>query len=47
MQKDGRVTGAVRKARGKLGMIFQQFNLVGRLSLFSNVMLGEIGRAHV
>ena len=44
MQKDGRVTGAVRKARGKLGMIFQQFNLVGRLSLFSNVMLGALGR---
>src|SRR3989344_789728 len=44
VQKDGRVTGAVRAARGKLGMIFQQFNLVGRLSLFSNVMLGALGR---
>src|SRR3990167_9055390 len=44
VQKDGRVTGAVRQARGKLGMIFQQFNLVGRLSLFSNVMLGALGR---
>ena len=44
VQKDGRVTGSVRKARGKLGMIFQQFNLVGRLSLFSNVMLGALGR---
>ena len=44
VQKDGRVTGAVRQARGKLGMIFHQFNLVGRLSLFSNVMLGALGR---
>ena len=44
VQKDGRMTGAVRRARGKLGMIFQQFNLVGRLSLFSNVMLGALGR---
>lgn len=44
VQKDGRVTGAVRKARARLGMIFQQFNLVGRLSLFSNVMLGALGR---
>jgi phosphonate transport system ATP-binding protein len=44
VQKDGRVTGSVRRARGKLGMIFQQFNLVGRLSLFSNVMLGALGR---
>jgi phosphonate transport system ATP-binding protein len=44
VQQNGRITGAVRKARGKLGMIFQQFNLVGRLSLFSNVMLGALGR---
>ena len=44
VQQNGRITGAVRKARGKLGMIFQQFNLVGRLSLYSNVMLGALGR---
>jgi phosphonate transport system ATP-binding protein len=44
VQKDGRVTGSVRRARGRIGMIFQQFNLVGRLSLFSNVMLGALGR---
>ena len=44
VQKDGRVTGAVRQARARLGMIFQQFNLVGRLTLFSNVMLGALGR---
>ncbi|WP_298701122.1 ATP-binding cassette domain-containing protein, partial [uncultured Brevundimonas sp.] len=44
VQKNGRVTGAVRDARRQLGMIFQQFNLVGRLSLFSNVMLGALGR---
>ena len=44
VQKNGRVSGQVRAARAKLGMIFQQFNLVGRLSLFSNVMLGALGR---
>jgi phosphonate transport system ATP-binding protein len=44
VQKNGRITGQVRTARQKLGMIFQQFNLVGRLSLFSNVMLGALGR---
>ena len=44
VQKNGRITGRVRAARGKLGMIFQQFNLVGRLSLFSNIMLGCLGR---
>ena len=44
VQKNGRTTGHIRAARAKLGMIFQQFNLVGRLSLFSNVMLGTLGR---
>ena len=44
VQKNGRTTGQVRAARRELGMIFQQFNLVGRLSLFSNVMLGALGR---
>lgn len=44
VQRNGRTTNATRAARRKLGMIFQQFNLVGRLSLFSNVMLGALGR---
>ena len=44
VQSNGRVTGTVRATRSRLGMIFQQFNLVGRLSLFSNVMLGALGR---
>lgn len=44
VQKNGRIAGDVRRSRAKLGMIFQQFNLVGRLSLFSNVMLGALGR---
>jgi phosphonate transport system ATP-binding protein len=44
VQKNGRTTGQIQDARRKLGMIFQQFNLVGRLSLFTNVMLGALGR---
>ena len=44
VQKNGRVTAQVRKARGKLGFIAQQFNLVGRLSLFTNTMLGALSR---
>lgn len=44
VQSNGRVAGTVRATRSRLGMIFQQFNLVGRLSLFSNVMLGALGR---
>jgi phosphonate transport system ATP-binding protein len=42
-EHDG-ATGATRAVRQKLGMIFQQFNLVGRLSLFANFMLGALGR---
>jgi len=44
VQKNGRIAGDVRRTRAKIGMIFQQFNLVGRLTLFSNVMLGALGR---
>jgi phosphonate transport system ATP-binding protein len=45
VQRNGRVTGQVRKARAKVGFVAQQFNLVGRLSLFTNTMLGVLGRA--
>ena len=44
LQKDGRVTDKVRGVRARIGFIFQQFNLVSRLSLFSNVMIGALGR---
>ncbi len=45
VQKSGRVSDQVRQARASLGFIFQQFNLVGRLSLFTNAMLGAAGAA--
>jgi phosphonate transport system ATP-binding protein len=44
LQANGRLTGAVRAARRRIGFIFQQFNLVGRLSLFTNAALGSLGR---
>ena len=44
VQAHGRVSGKVRETRIRVGFIFQQFNLVGRLSLFSNVVLGSLGR---
>jgi phosphonate transport system ATP-binding protein len=44
VQQNGRIDGNVRKTRTRIGMIFQQFNMVGRLSLFSNVALGSLGR---
>ena len=44
VQENGRVAPGVRKIRTRIGMIFQQFNLVGRLTLFANVALGSLGR---
>jgi phosphonate transport system ATP-binding protein len=43
-QAQGRVTTEARRARTGVGFVFQQFNLVGRLSLFTNVALGSLGR---
>lgn len=44
VQKDGRLSDEVRRVRRRVGFIFQQFNLVGRLTLFTNVMIGALGR---
>jgi phosphonate transport system ATP-binding protein len=44
VQADGRLSRRVRQIRSRIGVIFQQFNLVGRLSLFTNVALGALGR---
>ena len=35
---------SVRQARREIGMVFQQFNLVRRLSALDNVLLGCLGR---
>ena len=47
VQKAGRVSERVRQVRARIGMVFQQFNLVGRLSLYNNVALGMLGRIDV
>jgi phosphonate transport system ATP-binding protein len=44
VQARGRISDHVRQVRARIGMIFQQFNLVGRLTLFTNVALGMLGR---
>ena len=44
IQERGRLTDKARAARVGMGFIFQQFNLVGRLTLFTNVALGALGR---
>jgi phosphonate transport system ATP-binding protein len=44
VQDGGRISEHVRRIRARIGFIFQQFNLVARLSLFTNVALGLLGR---
>jgi phosphonate transport system ATP-binding protein len=44
VQAEGRLNGDVRRQRADIGYIFQQFNLVGRLSVLQNVLLGGLGR---
>mgnify|MGYP003700603455 CR=1 FL=1 len=45
VQADGRRLKRQRALRRDVGVIFQQFNLVGRLSLLKNVLAGRLGRA--
>ena len=44
VQADGRLSPNVRALRSRIGVVFQQFNLVGRLSLYANAALGALGR---
>ena len=44
VQRDGRLAADVRKARADIGFVFQQFNLVGRLPVITNVMIGMLSR---
>jgi phosphonate transport system ATP-binding protein len=41
---DGRVSRDVRALRARIGFVFQQFNLVGRLPVLTNVLCGALGR---
>ncbi len=43
-QKNGKTTPAQRQLRAHIGVIFQQFNLVTRLSLLTNVLVGRLGQ---
>jgi phosphonate transport system ATP-binding protein len=44
VQEKGRVSDKIRAIRCRIGFIFQQFNLVRRLTLFQNVVMGALGR---
>lgn len=43
VQRGGRMRRGTRAQRCRTGYIFQQFNLVGRLSVLTNVLVGRLG----
>ncbi|OZI67103.1 phosphonate ABC transporter ATP-binding protein [Bordetella genomosp. 11] len=44
IQRNGRISRDVRRARARIGFVFQQFNLVGRLPVITNVLAGMLPR---
>ncbi len=44
VQAQGRLSADVRRIRGNVGFVFQQFNLVNRLSVITNVLIGTLSR---
>ena len=44
VQAQGRVASEVRGIRAQVGFVFQQFNLVGRLPVITNVLTGTLSR---
>ncbi len=44
IQRQGRLERDIRHSRAQIGHIFQQFNLVGRLSVLKNVLIGSLSR---
>jgi len=44
VQANGRVSRRIREVRAGIGFVFQQFNLVGRLPVITNVLAGLLHR---
>ena len=44
VQRKGVLARDIRQVRSRIGFVFQQFNLVDRLSLLTNVLAGTLGR---
>lgn len=42
LQVDGQFHSKIRKLRSQMGCIFQQFNLVNRLTVIENVLVGDL-----
>jgi phosphonate transport system ATP-binding protein len=43
VQQNGKLSSSVRKTRSNIGVIFQQFNLINRLDVITNVLIGGLG----
>ena len=44
LQSQGKYSPRIRSIRSKIGFIFQQFNLVSRLTVLENVLIGNLSR---
>lgn len=44
VQRNGQIDRNIRQMRSDIGFIFQQFNLVGRMNVLTNVMTGMLPR---
>ncbi|MBL8312707.1 MAG: phosphonate ABC transporter ATP-binding protein [Rubrivivax sp.] len=44
IQRDGRIARDIRDTRAGIGFVFQQFNLVNRLPVMTNVLIGLLRR---
>src|SRR5262249_46295128 len=44
IQQNGRIVREVRRIRRDIGFVFQQFNLVGRMTVETNVLVGALAR---
>ncbi|MGJ8647234.1 MAG: phosphonate ABC transporter ATP-binding protein [Marinomonas colpomeniae] len=44
IQQKGKLDSNIRTSRAQIGNVFQQFNLVSRLSVLTNVMIGGLSR---
>ena len=45
IQENGKISKGARNSRSDIGVVFQQFNLVARLSVLTNVLMGVLGQA--